>query len=53
MVPHHLAFTTAVRPLEIEIEGEVVWRDDGPTRVDRSEVRSKAAEQRKRLHDRL
>ena len=53
MVPDHLAFTTAVRPLEIEIEGEVVWRDNGPTRVDGGEVRSKAAEQAGRLHDRL
>lgn len=53
MEPDHLAFTTAVRPVEIEIEGEVVWRDHGPTRVDQAEVRAKASEQAKRLHDRL
>ncbi|MGH8958912.1 MAG: amidohydrolase family protein [Acidimicrobiia bacterium] len=50
MQPDHLAFTTSVRPLEIEVEGNVVWRDHVPTRVDSDEVRSKAAEQAKRLH---
>ena len=53
MVPDHLAFTTSVRPLEIEVDGNVVWRNQAPTRVDLGEVRSKAAEQAKRLHDRL
>jgi cytosine/adenosine deaminase-related metal-dependent hydrolase len=53
MVPEHLAFTTALRPIEIEIDGDVVWRDHAPTRVDQDEVRAKAAEQAKRLHDRL
>jgi hypothetical protein len=53
MEPGHLAFTTAVQPLEIEVDGEVVWREHAPTRIDPGEVRSKAAEQAKRLHERL
>ena len=53
MDPWHLAFTPGVRPLEIEVDGEVVLRDGRPTRVDPVEVRAKAAEQAKRLHARL
>ncbi|MGH8928096.1 MAG: amidohydrolase family protein, partial [Acidimicrobiia bacterium] len=49
----HLAFTSAVRPLQIEIGGEVVWKDGTPTRVDPVEIVAKASEQAKRLHARL
>jgi cytosine/adenosine deaminase-related metal-dependent hydrolase len=53
MDPWHLAFTPGVRPLEIEVGGEVVFADGRPTRVDPDEVRAKAAEQAVRLHARL
>ena len=53
MEPWHLAFTTAVRPVEIEVDGETVWKDGASTRVDVGEVRAKAVEQARRLHSRL
>ena len=53
MEPWHLAYTTGVRPVEIVVDGRVVWRDGGPTRVDPAEVRAKAAEQAVRLFARL
>ena len=53
MDPWHLAFTTAVRPVEIEVDGDTVWKDGGSTRVDVGEVKARAAEQARRLHSRL
>lgn len=53
MDPWHLAYTTAIRPLEVEMGGEVVMRDGRPTRVDGAEIRAKAAEQAARLHQKL
>jgi len=53
MDPWHIAFTPGVRPLEIVVDGEVVFTDGRPTRVDADEIRSKAAEQAARLHARL
>jgi len=53
MDPWHLAFTPGVRPLEVKVDGEVVFADGRPTRVDAVEVRAKAAEQAARLHARL
>ena len=53
MDPWHIAFTPGVRPLEIRVGDEVVFADGAPTRVDRVEVRARAAEQAKRLHARL
>ena len=54
MDPWHLAFTPGVRPLEIVSgDGEVLFANGRPTRVDPDEVRAKAAEQTKRLHARL
>jgi len=53
MDPWHLAFTPGVRPLEIEVDGEVIFTDGRPTRVDAGEVRARAAEQAARLHARL
>jgi len=35
------------------VDGEVVFADGRPTRVDATEVRAKAAEQAARLHARL
>jgi cytosine/adenosine deaminase-related metal-dependent hydrolase len=51
--PWHVAFTPAIRPLQVEVGGEVVLKDGVPTRVDPVEVRAKAAEQAARLHARL
>jgi hypothetical protein len=53
MDPWHLAFTPGVRPLEVKVDGEVVFADGQTTRVDAGEVRAKAAEQAARLHARL
>lgn len=53
MDPWHLAFTPGVRPLKVEIAGEVVYAEGKPTRVDGDEIRARAREQAKRLHARL
>ncbi len=53
MTPWHVGFTPGIRPLRVEIGGEVVWEDGHPTRVDAGEVRAKAREQAARLHARL
>ncbi|MCY3539531.1 MAG: amidohydrolase family protein [bacterium] len=53
MDPWHLAFTPGVRPLRIEVDGEVIFENGSPTRVDATEVRAKAREQAARLHARL
>ncbi len=50
MDPWHIAFTPGIRPLEIKVDGEVVFTDGAPTRVDAAEIRAKAAEQAVRLH---
>jgi cytosine/adenosine deaminase-related metal-dependent hydrolase len=51
--PWHLAFTPGVRPVRVVVDGEVILDEDGPARVDAQEVRARAAEQARRLHDRL
>ena len=53
MDPWHLAFTSGVRPLRVEIDGEVLLDNGVPTRVDPEEIRAKASEQAARLHARL
>lgn len=53
MDPWHIAFTTGIRPIEVKVDGEVVFNSDGSTRVDATEVRAKAREQATRLHARL
>ncbi len=53
MGPWHVAFTPAIRPLRVEVDGEMVLDAGIPTRVDPEEVRAKAAEQAARLHARL
>ncbi|MEK9636033.1 MAG: hypothetical protein VW060_03085, partial [Acidimicrobiaceae bacterium] len=50
--PWHLAFTPGTSPLEVEVDGEVVW-DGEPTLVDGDEIRAKAAEAATKLHARL
>ncbi len=53
MDPWHLAFTAGVRPIEVNVDGEVLLADGLPTRVDPAEIRVKASEQAARLHARL
>lgn len=53
MDPWHIAFTSGIRPLQIEVDGEAVLRDGVPTRADAAEIRAKAREQAARLHARL
>ena len=50
--PWHLAFSTGTSPLEVEVDGDVVW-DGEPTLVDGDEIRAKAAEAAMKLHARL
>jgi cytosine/adenosine deaminase-related metal-dependent hydrolase len=47
--PWHLAYTTSIRPLRVEIAGVEVLADGSPTLVDGAEIRAKAAEQADRL----
>lgn len=49
----HVAFTPGVRALDVVIDGEIVLSGGLPTRVDLHEVRAKANEQSRRLHERL
>jgi cytosine/adenosine deaminase-related metal-dependent hydrolase len=53
MDPWHLAFTAGVHPLEVKVDGEVVFANGKTTRVDADEIRAKAREQAKRLHAKL
>jgi hypothetical protein len=53
MDPWHLAYTTGVRPRRVEIDGEVVLDEHGPTRVDATEIRRRAAEEATRLFRRM
>ncbi len=49
----HLAYTTGIHPLEVTMDDQKVLSNGAPTRVDIHEIRAKAAEQSKRLHERL
>ncbi len=53
MDPWRLAFDTGVHPEEVRVDGQVVWADGAPTRVDAAEVHAHAAEQAERLFARL
>ena len=55
MDPWHLAYTpgSAVRPSLVEVDGQVVLDEHGPTRVDATEVRARAREQALRLFSRM
>ncbi|MGH9136772.1 MAG: amidohydrolase family protein [Acidimicrobiales bacterium] len=53
MDPWHLAYTPGVRAIDVVVEGETVLAGGRPTRVDRDEIRAKAAEQATRLFARL
>lgn len=51
--PWRLAFTPGVRAIDVEVDGELVLCDGTSTKVDRTEVRARAAEQAERLFARL
>jgi len=51
--PWRLAFTTGVSPREVRVDGAIVYADGAPTRVDATEIRTKAAESAHRLFTRL
>ena len=53
MDPWHLAYSTQVSPLSVEIDGRVVWEDGAPTLVDGQEIRAKAAEAAEKLFSKL
>jgi len=49
MNPWYLAFTPGVRAVQVRVDGEIVLDNGRPTKVDEQEIRSKAAEQQRRL----
>lgn len=49
MEPWHLAYTTTVSAVDVDIDGEPALRAGRATRVDADEIRHKAAEQAQRL----
>ena len=51
--PWHVAYTPGIRPVRVEIAGEVVLDESGPTRVDAAEIRAHAREQAQRLFQRM
>jgi hypothetical protein len=53
MEPWHLAYTTGVRPIRVEVGGEVVLDESGPTRVDGPGIRARAREEAARLFARM
>lgn len=53
MDPWRLAYTTGVHPTAVEVDGEVLWADGHPTKVDADEIRAKAAEAAGRLFTKL
>ncbi len=53
MDPWHLAYTPGVRPLQVEVDGEIVLDDGRATRVDADEIRARAREEATRLWRRL
>lgn len=48
--PWHSAFTTGIRAIDVDINGQGALRNGVPTNVDIAEIRAKAAEQARRLH---
>jgi len=51
--PWHLAYTTTVRAIDIDIDGKPALRDGNATRVDGDEIRAKAGEAAKKLFAKL
>jgi len=53
MDPWRLAYTTGVRPLRVEVDGEVLLDNGVPTRIDPNEIKAKSAEAAQRLFKKL
>jgi hypothetical protein len=51
--PWRLAYTTGVRAIDVEVDGQPMLLGGRPTLVDGDEIRAKAAEQANRLFARL
>ena len=51
--PWHVAFTTGIRCLSVVRDGTVLVEDGVPTQFDFNEIRTKAAEAARTLHERL
>jgi hypothetical protein len=51
--PWHVAYTPGIQPVRIEVDGETVLDESGPTRVDAAEIRARAREQAARLFERM
>ncbi len=51
--PWYLAYTPGVSPRSVAIDGDLVWAEGGPTRVDAMEIRAHAAEEQQRLFRRM
>lgn len=49
----HVAFTPGTRPMRVEIDGRTLVENGRPTTFDLDEIRRKAFEQSRRLHERL
>ena len=53
MDPWRLAYTTAVAPRTVEVDGEVLFANGEPTRVDANEIKAKASEAAIKLFARI
>lgn len=53
MDPWRLAYTTAVAPHRVEVDGEVLLDNGVPTKVDAAEIKAKAAEAALKLFAKL
>jgi hypothetical protein len=51
--PWHVAFTPGIRCLSVVRDGTVLVEDGVPTQFDLNEIRTKAAEAARTLHERL
>jgi len=51
--PWHLGYSTGVHPRLVTVDGEIIFDELGPTRVDAGEIRARAAEQATRLFRRM
>jgi hypothetical protein len=51
--PWQVAYTPGIRPVRVQVDGEIVLDDGGPTRVDAIEIRARAREEAQRLFRRM
>ncbi|MEY2460810.1 MAG: hypothetical protein QOG30_2640 [Acidimicrobiaceae bacterium] len=51
--PWQVAYTPGIRPVRVQVDGEIVLDDGGPTRVDSIEIRARAREEAQRLFRRM